>query len=368
MHILIIIPTLSVAGAEKFIIDLSNNLSKNCRVTIINLFSSENDFLSQKILPNVTHIDLSNSSNNRFIKPLILLEAVKRINPDVVHTHLSALIYLTPYLFLSNKKVFHTIHNLAKSEAPKLNRFINKCLIRLFSVKLISISEEVNNSVLDEYNCTPIKIENGATKIEKTNEYDGTVTHINKLKSELEFKTGRKCQKVLVSIARIDPQKNHELLIKSMPTDGSVLVLLFGHCSKKENEYTKKVFSLVHDNEHVNYLGVKNNISDYIIASDAIVFSSNYEGLPISLLESMSAGKPCISTPAGGIPDVVIDTITGFISSDFTPSQLSAAVKKYLLLTDEENAIMSHNASIEFEKNYSMDICANKHLQTYQSL
>lgn len=55
--------------------------------------------------------------------------------------------------------------------------------------------------------------------------------------------------------------------------------------------------------------------------------SSKMEGLPISLLEAMSLGVIPVSTPAGGVCDVIRNGENGYISSSHTPEDFYRIVK-----------------------------------------
>jgi glycosyltransferase involved in cell wall biosynthesis len=48
-------------------------------------------------------------------------------------------------------------------------------------------------------------------------------------------------------------------------------------------------------------------------SSHAFVLFSNYENQPVVLLEAQMSGRPCIATPVGGIPDIVVDRETGLL-------------------------------------------------------
>ena len=68
--------------------------------------------------------------------------------------------------------------------------------------------------------------------------------------------------------------------------------------------------------------------------TDVYTLPSYNEGLPGSVLEAMSAGLPCVSTPVGGIPEAVIDGETGYLVEAGDVPALAGALEK--LVADEE--------------------------------
>ncbi len=55
----------------------------------------------------------------------------------------------------------------------------------------------------------------------------------------------------------------------------------------------------------VRLLGRRDDIGELLAASDAFCLPSRHEGVPLSMLEAMEAGLPCVVTRVGGIPDLV---------------------------------------------------------------
>ena len=68
--------------------------------------------------------------------------------------------------------------------------------------------------------------------------------------------------------------------------------------------------------------------------ADIYILPSYQEGLPISILEAMSAGLPIISTPVGGIPDAVTDGENGYL---IEPGDFEALASKILSLSKDQN-------------------------------
>jgi glycosyltransferase involved in cell wall biosynthesis len=142
---------------------------------------------------------------------------------------------------------------------------------------------------------------------------------------------------------------------------GEDVVLLVIGSLTVEKEYTNICKKAALNCKEIHFLGEKSNVGDYLYCSDALCISSLYEGLPLVCLEAMSLGKPILSTPAGGVPDVVIDSINGYISKDFTPNSYGEILHKFLLSPVRNSAHIIE----EFNEKYSMTICKNNYYNLY---
>lgn len=66
-------------------------------------------------------------------------------------------------------------------------------------------------------------------------------------------------------------------------------------------------------NEYVTFMGARNDVADILQSVDAFCLASDYEGLPISIIEAMRAGLPVIASDVGGVKELVRDGINGFL-------------------------------------------------------
>ncbi len=66
--------------------------------------------------------------------------------------------------------------------------------------------------------------------------------------------------------------------------------------------------------ERVHLLGVRSDIPDLLHASDLFALASDYEGLPVAVIEAMAAGLPVVATAVGGVPELVEHGITGLLT------------------------------------------------------
>lgn len=65
---------------------------------------------------------------------------------------------------------------------------------------------------------------------------------------------------------------------------------------------------------HIHLLGARSDARALMDGFDLFVLPSVKEGLPMTLLEAMDAGLPCLATPVGGIPSVIADGMNGWLT------------------------------------------------------
>lgn len=117
---------------------------------------------------------------------------------------------------------------------------------------------------------------------------------------------------------------------------------------------------------HASLLGGRNDVPQLLRASDMFVSSSLWEGLPVAVLEAMSAGLPIVGTQVGEVPLTVVEG-TGLLVPPAQPQQLAAALQT--ILTDApKRESMGRAALAHVERHHSPTAWFNQHLALYQSV
>ncbi|MGB9802180.1 MAG: glycosyltransferase [Desulfofundulus sp.] len=79
------------------------------------------------------------------------------------------------------------------------------------------------------------------------------------------------------------------------------------------------------------FTGERRDIPQILSLMDVFVLPSTTEGLPLTILEAMAAGKPVIASRVGGLPEVVVDGETGFLVPPGDPQALARALAQLLV-------------------------------------
>lgn len=97
--------------------------------------------------------------------------------------------------------------------------------------------------------------------------------------------------------------------------------------------------------EHVRLLGTRTDIGDLLGASDVLVLASRTEGMPGCVIEAGMAGVPVVAFGLAGVPEVVLDGVTGYVVEAGDHAALAERALK--LLTDEKLRASMGRAAME---------------------
>lgn len=355
MKIVEIIPTLMSGGAERFVVDLSNELSGRVGVEVILLTlygrdekTSLFDEVDKKV--RVESLGKRRGFDSRII--FRVLSFLKRERPDIIHTHIGAF----PYVFFSmpfiKAKFFHTVHNDAFKEANQFGRLIENIAYCLHLCSPIAISHESYNSFVAQYGRKNVPIIYNGCALATNATID-----LSKYKKTLNTK-------IIVNGARITQQKNQITLAKvatRLISEGKDFALLFAGRVENESIYTelKTYFS-----DRISYLGEVQNLRAIMASADFFCLSSVYEGMPITLLEAFSVGCVPVCSPVGGNKDVIHSGVNGILGSGYDEDSVYQMVNKALELSEDEYHAMRIAAIKSFDL-YSIQTCASHYLQLF---
>jgi glycosyltransferase involved in cell wall biosynthesis len=84
----------------------------------------------------------------------------------------------------------------------------------------------------------------------------------------------------------------------------------------------------------VRFLGRLDDVGPLLLAADAVVLPSRWEGLPLALLEALARGRPVVASAVGGIPDVIEDGVHGRLVPPEDAAALAAALEDFARRSD----------------------------------
>jgi glycosyltransferase involved in cell wall biosynthesis len=150
----------------------------------------------------------------------------------------------------------------------------------------------------------------------------------------------------LSTIGRLTPQKNLTLMINfayRLKLEGINFKLQIVGEGPDRYKLEKKVTDLQLTQE-IHFLGKLSEVSQFLTSSDFFIFTSNYEGLGLALLEAMDAGLPIVAPRNSAIPEVLGEDHPGlFVSGDL--ESLYATFMRFLLDPSLQQQVVDIQAS-----------------------
>jgi glycosyltransferase involved in cell wall biosynthesis len=164
----------------------------------------------------------------------------------------------------------------------------------------------------------------------------------------------------IVSCSRIIPLKRIHLIIESLELINQLQIewIHFGS-GEIENEIKDLAFKKLglKDNITYHFMGSVENhfIQKYYSLNQVDLFCnvSEYEGIPISIMEAMAYGIPCLATDVGGVNEIVNNHNGILIQKDCTIYQLKNHIEQFILKTYEEKQNFINEAILTWERKFN---------------
>ena len=136
-------------------------------------------------------------------------------------------------------------------------------------------------------------------------------------------------------VAHVLPHKGFDDLVRALALiqkkHPRVRCLVVGEAPRKR--YLQELLDLAARfsvKDRLVLVGFQDEVAPLLAAMDLFILPSQTEGLPITILEAMAAGRPVIATAVGGIPEVVRDGETGILIHSRDPEELAGAAIRLL--------------------------------------
>lgn len=239
----------------------------------------------------------------------------------IVHTHqFPQLLYSLLPARICGAKIVHTEHEFYTYRKDARARRLFKLLVRFCSA-LTVVGPEVARYYVEELGVPPARIHviaNGVD-VEKFG-FDGR---------ESRRRLGLSTDDVVFGVVgRLEPEKDHRTLLQAFRALVAVrpamhLLIVGDGRLRGELESQSGALGLEH---HVTFTGARTDIPEVLAALDVFVLSSVNEGVPLSVVEAMAAGKPVIATDVGGLRLLVKPSINGLLVPPADPVALEAAM------------------------------------------
>jgi len=349
---------LDIGGLERVMLNCINQMqNENFKHVIVSL-TDANNFAQSERNPIEVHC-LGKKEGSDLGVHFKLFKLLKNIKPAILHTYNLPTIEYHPISWLAGVKGhIHAEHGRDIGDPEGLNKkhnFLRKLMSRFIN-RYISVSEDLHVWLVNHVGISEKKallIQNGIN------------TEVFNIPKTM-------CKQLRFSIvARVSAVKDHQnllnaftLLKKQLPANKLPKLAIVGDGDQRAN---LEKYCHEQDLDTVTFLGARDDIEQILSETDVFVLSSVAEGIPMTILEAMSAKTPIVATRVGGIPEVVEEGKEGFLVDKSNAEALAEGLLNYI---NNPKLILVHgeNARAKVVNKFNEKHMVQAYLEQYKSL
>ncbi len=295
-----------------------------------------------------------------------MVEVIEHQNLDLLHVHYAIPHATSAYLAkqMLNDNSFKIITTLHGTDITLLGSDPSFFKITKFSIENSNGITAVSNFLKNETK--------NVFQIEKNIEVIPNFVPMNlgepeKL-PELRKRFANEDESIITHISNFRPLKRVKDIIpilKQVLKKTKIKLLMVG--DGPERYHTEELCRQENLCDKVFFLGKQETIHDILCISDLFLLPSATESFGLAVLEAMAFGIPCITSDTGGLPEVNINSETGYTVPVGDIQAFSDAIE--LLLSDKEKLIhMGNNARKVAMENFSCSSIVPKYVDFYKKI
>ena len=358
----------TVNGIGTFILSLAKYLRKNDHKPFLftNYENPEIDiedvFDSNNILE-IKHTARKNLANIHFT--LLTLVDIYKSRHDVDILHLQQTYMLSAFSAIFGKllgiPVVTTAHLKVIESRNPLKKLINSIFIYLtlkYSGEVVYVSGKTQNSFGTSKG---VVIRNGIDTDIFTKNYEK--------RAEMREQLHLNDQFIILFASRWTENKGIYDLLNAFAIireriDMELKLILIG---SGENNIVISTIESLNLSEDVLPIGRVQSVHEYYCMADLFILPSQFEGLPMALLEAMSSGLPSIASKVGGNPELISSGINGLL---IEPSNLDELVETIMWCISNRNDLdtIGINAAKTVNERFSMGRVTDEYMDVYKKL
>lgn len=352
MKIAQIMPEFGLAGAEIMCENLTYELVNAGHEVVVVSMYDYHSAITERL--EAAGVEIRYLGKKPGMDPSMILKmyrVFRETGVQVVHTHRYCAQYAMPAAMLAGvKHRVHTLHSVAPKENKRMARKLSKFFYHHCNLIPVSLSELVRESVVEEYKLA-------------TEAIPMIFNGINLSKCLPKADYAREGNFKILHIGRFSQEKNHIGLLTAFRKfhhnhPDSELWLIGDGPIRPDVEAFAREQGL---EQTVKFLGLQSNVYGFMHDADVFALTSNYEGMPMTLIEAMGTGMPIVATRVGGIPDMLDDDSALLVPLDM--DQVAEAFEQYYC--DEELRRNRGQEAAKHAVRFSAKAMAENYLKLY---
>ncbi len=363
IKVLQITANLGIGGLERVVVNLSKGLDPKKYEVVVCCLKFKGKFAKELEKRGIrVHLIPQKEKGTDYFAFWKLKDIIRQEKPAIVHTHNSNSLVdgVIASILTRVPVVIHTDH--ARKFPDTRRTMIAERILSLYINKIIAVSEETKNNLM-KYEHIPVHkiaiINNGIDG----SKYDITIDHEAKIKE-----LGLEKFKYRVGLGvRLTAQKGITHLINAVPDvlekfpDTAFVIAGSGYLLEDLQEQATKL----QIEKNVFFIGPRLDMPEILQILDIYVLPSEWEGLPLVLLEAMAARKAIIATDVGAVSKAIEHQQCGYLVPPKDPQEISNKIISLLNSAKLRNDF-ANKAYNKFHNHFDIQHMIDGYTQIYE--